>query len=71
MHYHLFWSSTGLGSETFDSYADAHDAARRVVEDNRSSQSNTRPLPTSNETFSVEPFTEDCPVCAKYKGARR
>jgi hypothetical protein len=70
MHYHIDWSSTGFGSEIFDSYAEAHEAAHRVVEDNRLSQSNGRPLPPWNETFKIELFDEVCPVCTKYKGAR-
>jgi hypothetical protein len=53
MHYHIDWSSTGFGSEMFDSYAEAHEAAHRVVEDNRLSQSNGRPLPPWNETFKM------------------
>jgi hypothetical protein len=70
MHYHIEWSSTGLGSESFNSYAEAHEAAHLVVEDDRSSQATARPLPPLNETFSVELFNEECPVCAKYGGAR-
>jgi hypothetical protein len=70
MHYHVDWSSTGFGSESFDSYPEAHEAAHRVIEDNRLSQSGTRPLPTSNETLKIDLFDEACPVCEKHKGAR-
>ena len=69
MHYHIDWSSTGFGSESFDSYAEAHEAAHSVVEGN-SPTSKARPLPIANETFKIEMFDNACPVCARFKGGR-
>lgn len=69
MHYHVNWSSTGHSPEIFETYVEAHDAAQSVVEGN-SPTANNRPQPIANETFSVESFHEDCPVCLKFQGAR-
>jgi hypothetical protein len=69
MHYHIDWSSTGFGSEGFDSYADAYEAAHSVVEGN-SPTSRTRTMPIANETFKIEKFDDSCPVCARFKVAR-
>ena len=71
MHYHIDWSFTGFGSESFDSYAEAHEAAHRVIEDNSLLQSGTRLLPTSNETFKIELFDEVCPVCLRSTNSQR
>jgi hypothetical protein len=57
MHYHIDWSSTGFGPESFGSFAEASYAAHLVVEANRLTPS---PL---NETYKIEPFEPVCPIC--------
>jgi hypothetical protein len=70
MHFHIDWSSTGLSSDSFDSYAEAQAIGHQIVEDIRSTQWGARALSVLNETFKVEPFDETCPICAKHNDTR-
>jgi hypothetical protein len=52
-HFHINWFSVGIDWELFKSQEDAHKAASLLV----------RP----HETFTVEQFHDNCPVCTKIK----
>lgn len=69
MHYHIEWSSTGFSTDSFDSYGEAHEIARQIIEELRCPTSSANGSSLLNETFKVEPFDVICPICAKRNGA--
>jgi hypothetical protein len=69
MHFHVNWASSGFGSERFDHYQDAVEAACESLEYGRRSPSENegRLDVVSSEIFAIELFDEPCPVCLRPK----